>query len=74
MEVRIGVAENPRDVSFESDLEPEELSDVINAAWAENELLTLEDNKGRRFLVPTEKITFVEIGSSSQARVGFGQV
>lgn len=72
MDVRIGIQESPREVAFESAAEPEELADAISAAWAANELLTLEDNKGRRILIPTDKIAYVELGTSSSARVGFG--
>ena len=72
MEVRIGIQDSPREVVFESAAEPEDLADQISEAWAANELVTLEDTKGRRIIVPTEKIAYIELGASSSARVGFG--
>lgn len=72
MEVRIGIQDSPRDVVFESPAEPEELADIISEAWAANELLTLQDTKGRRIMVPTDKIAFVEVGTHAGGRVGFG--
>lgn len=72
MEVKIGIQQAPREVAFESDLEPDELSELITSAWSANEMVTLEDVKGRKIMVPTEKITYVELGVPKQGRVGFG--
>lgn len=72
MEVRIGIQDAPREVVFDSAAEPEELAEIISEAWAANELVTLEDNKGRRILIPTDKLAFVELGAATAGRVGFG--
>lgn len=72
VEVRIGIQESPRELVFESTAEPDELADVISEAWAANELLTLQDTKGRKLLIPTDKIAFVEVGVGAHGRVGFG--
>jgi hypothetical protein len=72
VEVKIGIQQSPREVAFESDVEPDKLAETITKAWSANELVVLEDNKGRKILVPTEKITFVELGASNHGRVGFG--
>ncbi|MEI2716784.1 MAG: DUF3107 domain-containing protein [Candidatus Nanopelagicales bacterium] len=72
MEVRIGIQDSPREVVFESAAEPEDLADVISEAWAANELVTLEDVKGRRILVPTDKVAYIELGAPLAGRVGFG--
>lgn len=74
MEVRIGIQESPREVVFESAVEPGELADQISAAWAADELVTLEDTKGRRIIIPTGKIAYIELGAPSAGRVGFGVV
>jgi hypothetical protein len=34
-------------------------------------LLSLADDKGRRYLVPAAKVAYVEIGPSDSRRVGF---
>jgi hypothetical protein len=34
-------------------------------------VLTLTDSKGRRVVVPAEKLAFVEIGSPTVGQVGF---
>lgn len=72
MEVKIGIQQAPREVAFESDATPDELVAAITEAWSANELLQLEDDKGRKILIPTDKISFVELGAPSRGRVGFG--
>ena len=72
MEVKIGIQQAPREVAFESDAEPDELAAIITEAWSANEIVELEDTKGRKILVPAEKISFVELGASTRRRVGFG--
>jgi hypothetical protein len=35
-------------------------------------VLNLADDRGRRLLVPVDKLTYIEIGESETRRVGFG--
>lgn len=72
MEVKIGIQHAPREVVFESEIEPDELAAIITEAWSANKVVELEDSKGSKILVPTDKISFVELGPSSRRRVGFG--
>ncbi len=45
---------------------------VADALKADLGVLTLVDDKGRRVLVPADKLAYVEIAESEQRRVGFG--
>ena len=73
MEVKIGVAESPRELVFNSSDSPELVEHQIKQALGETSgVLSLTDDKGRRFLVQTSKITYVEIGAADVRRVGFG--
>ena len=46
---------------------------LVSAALREGSgLLSLSDDKGRRFLIHTTKIAYVEIGVADARRVGFG--
>lgn len=71
MEVRIAVQNTARELVFESNQTPEEISKAANKAIEENALLSLTDDKGREILVPAGKIAFIEIGSPVERRVGF---
>ena len=74
MEVKIGVSDSPRELLFNSSETPEQVEHQIKAALAAggSEVLSLTDDKGRRFLVQTAKISYVEIGAADVRRVGFG--
>lgn len=74
MEVKIGVSDSPRELVFNSSETPEQVEDHIKSALAAGatEVLSLADDKGRRFLVQTGKISYVEIGAADTRRVGFG--
>ncbi len=73
MEVKIGVTDSPREISFNSAQTPTEVEKEISDALAKDGgLLALTDEKGRRFLVQAAKIAYVEIGVADVRRVGFG--
>jgi uncharacterized protein DUF3107 len=73
VEVKIGVTDSPREISFNSAQTPTEVEKLITEAIAEDSgVLALTDEKGRRFLVQAAKIAYVEIGAADVRRVGFG--
>ncbi|GAB2593473.1 DUF3107 domain-containing protein [Kribbella endophytica] len=75
MEVKIGVQHANRELVLESEQTPEEVqSAVAEALTGKSGLLTLVDEKGRRLIVPAEKLAYVEIGESEIRKVGFGAV
>ena len=72
MEVRVGIADSPRELVVSSGLTPEEVeaqvADVLKAGTGQ---LVLVDTKGARYVVPATRIAYVEIGPSDSRRVGF---
>jgi hypothetical protein len=75
VEVKIGVQHAPRELVLESALSPEEVEAAVATAFKSPDgVLTLEDEKGRRVVVPVTKLAYVEIAESNQRRVGFGAV
>ncbi|GAC1444650.1 MAG: DUF3107 domain-containing protein [Mycobacteriales bacterium] len=75
MEVKIGVQFAPRELVLESSQTAEQVAKAVaDALKADLGVLTLEDEKGRRVLVPADKLAYVEIAESEQRRVGFGTV
>jgi len=73
VEVRIGVQHATRELVIDS---PESSDAVIAAVTAalsgKSSVLTLEDERGRRVVVPADKLAYVEIGEPESRRVGFG--
>lgn len=73
MEVKIGVQHAPREIVLESGQSAEEVEQAIADALAgTSQLLSLTDEKGRKVLVPADKIAYVELGEPAVRRVGFG--
>jgi hypothetical protein len=72
VEVKIGVAESPRELVVSSALTQDEIEKQVSAALeAERGVLTLVDDKGRRVLVPVSRIAYVDIAPADVRRVGF---
>ena len=72
MEIRIGIVNSPRELSFESSQPVEEISKTIASALeAGDPFFTLRDDKDNLFIVPTAGLAYVQIGSESSRRVGF---
>jgi hypothetical protein len=74
VEVKIGITDSPRELVLSSTQTPGEVEELVAAALREGSggLLSLSDERGRRFLIQTAKIAYVEIGVADARRVGFG--
>jgi Protein of unknown function (DUF3107) len=73
VEVRIGV-QQARELTLESAQSSDEVQEAVSQALTGQErLLVLDDERGRRVVVPADKLAFVEIGEESARKVGFGQ-
>lgn len=73
MEVKIGIAESPRELVVSSDQTADEVEKLVAEALKSGDgTLSLVDEKGRKYLVPAVRISYVEIAPSSAAKVGFG--
>jgi hypothetical protein len=72
MDIRIGIRDSSREISFESAQSAGEVEAAVAAVLEGGaKVLKLTDNKGRRFIVPTEALGYVEIGAEEARRVGF---
>jgi len=72
VEVRVGIADSSRELVVSSGLTPDEVESLVADALKEQHgQFTLVDTKGARFVVPTSRIAYVEIGPSDTRRVGF---
>jgi hypothetical protein len=73
VEVKIGVQNVGRELVLESAQTPDQVAEAVAAALAaDNGLLSLLDEKGRRVVVPVAKLAYVEIAEAESRRVGFG--
>ena len=72
MEVKIGVQHASRELVIETSLSGDQIeAEVSKALTGEAGILSLADTKGRRILVPSEKLAYVELGTPTAGQVGF---
>jgi len=72
VEVKVGVADTARELLINSSQTPEEVEALVADALNNSVgTLALVDDKGRRYLVPSARVAYVEIGSIDSRKVGF---
>lgn len=72
MEIKIGMRQTNREIVLESEQSRDDLTSAVTKALADGGALTLDDEKGRRVIVPVEALAYVEVGEEKVRRVGFG--
>lgn len=70
-EVKIGISDSTHELTLECASSQAEVIAAVNDAIKNSSVLSLSDTKGRELLVPHNKINYVEVGESSERRVGF---
>jgi len=71
MEVKIGVQHAPREVVLETNETLDDIEKQVADAVKNGGTLAIDDVRGRRILVPGDKIAYVEIGGGVAGQVGF---
>ena len=72
MEVKIGVQFANRELVIDSPLTGDEIAKAVSEALTgDSGMLLLNDTKGRRVIVPSEKLAYVELGTPTVGQVGF---
>ena len=72
VDIRIGITNSPREISFESSQTSSQVEKTVSDALESNsKFVKLLDNKCTVYLVPTESLAYLEIGSEESRRVGF---
>jgi hypothetical protein len=75
VEVKIGVQNANRELVLDSTERTDAVEKTVaDALSGDTGLLVLTDSKGRKVLVPTDKLAYVEIGSPSSGQVGFRSI
>jgi hypothetical protein len=74
VEIKIGVQYAPRELVLDSSLDADQIEAAVSEALSPkgSGVFTLTDDRGRRVVVPVDKLAYIEIGEPEQRRVGFG--
>ena len=72
MEIRIGIANTGRELTFETNEPAAEVKKSVSAALdAAATHVSFVDIKGNSYIVPTAGMAYIEIGTEESRRVGF---
>ncbi len=72
MDIRIGIANSPREISFETSQSAADIEKVIaDALGSDAKFFKLSDDKGKVYIVPVASFSYIEVGSETSRRVGF---
>ena len=74
VEVKIGVQHAARELTVDSNNSADEVSAQVADAIATGGVLSLSDSKGKRVIVPVDKLAYVEIAESETRPLGFGRL
>jgi len=73
VEVKIGIQSIPRELILETKVSADEVQRLLSEALADGSgLFALPDIKGGKFLIPADKIAYIEFTGAESRRVGFG--
>ncbi len=71
MEVKIGVQHAPREVVLDTNESVDDVEKQVTNAVVSKGTLVIDDARGRKVVVPGDKIAYVEIGGGVTGPVGF---
>jgi hypothetical protein len=72
VEIRIGIVNTGRELSFDTSTSADEVREQVTSALEQNAShLTFNDAKGSSYIVPTANLAYIELGSEESRRVGF---
>ncbi len=74
MEVKIGVQNVAREITFETESSAEEVAAAVSAAIEQGIPLRLTGEKGRQVLVLAGVLGYVQLGETEKRGVGFGNI
>jgi len=72
VEIRIGIINTGRELSFDTAATADEVRTQVSAALEQSAShLSFADVKGNSYIVPTANLAYIELGTEESRRVGF---
>lgn len=72
MEIKIGIQHVVRELTVETAETAAEIEAGLRKALADDGLVALTDEKGRKVLIPASRIAYIDLGQDKARPVGFG--
>jgi hypothetical protein len=74
VEVKIGIQSIQRELVLDTPSSPDEVERSLTTALSNGGMFVVRDENGGKILIPAEKIGYVELNSTDQRRIGFGNL
>ncbi len=74
MEIKIGIQHVARELTVETESTAADIEASLRKALADDGVVALTDEKGRKVLVPASKIAYIDLGQDKVRPVGFGSL
>lgn len=72
MEIRIGIVNTGRELTFDTSSSADEVRAQVTSALEQNAShISFTDAKGSSYIVPTANLAYIELGTEETRRVGF---
>ncbi|MGM1017657.1 MAG: DUF3107 domain-containing protein [Actinomycetota bacterium] len=72
MEIRIGIINTGRELSFDTATSADDVRATVASALEQSSPhVSFTDVKGNSYIVPTANLAYIELGSEESRRVGF---
>jgi hypothetical protein len=72
VDIRIGILNSPREISFETKQSSAEIEKAVSAALDSGaKFIRLTDDKDKLYIVPTASFGYIEVGAETSRKVGF---
>ena len=74
MEIKVGIQHVNREVVVETTETAADVEKAFSEAVGSDGVFTVSDERGRRVLIPSSKIAYVDLGEEHARKVGFGSL
>ena len=74
MEIKVGIQHVNREVVVETTETAVDVAKAFAEAIDSDGVFTVSDERGRRVLIPSSKIAYVDLGEEHARKVGFGSL
>ena len=74
MELKVGIQHVNREVVVETTETAADVERAFSEAVEKQGVFTLSDERGRRVLIPSSSIAYVDLGEEHARKVGFGSL
>jgi hypothetical protein len=74
VEIKIGIQHVARELTVDTDSTAAQVEADLRKALTDGTLIAITDEKGRKVLIPADKVAYVDLGQEKTRPVGFGSL